>query len=81
VAANGEPGEGDVGGGDAELMGCQSDFLEWSMISIERLWRTSLLPRPNPLTTGPRSFKGNGACGVSGPAIGSRGASGRPIMK
>lgn len=38
---------------------------------------TSLLPRPNPLITLPLSFSGYGFSGVSGPAIGSRGASGR----
>lgn len=48
------------------------------LLSILAL-HTSLLPRPKPFMTGPRSFSGNGACGVSGPAIGSRGPSGRPI--
>jgi len=42
--------------------------------------RTSLLPRPKPFTTGPRSFIGKGGCGVSGPAMGSRGLSGRTMV-
>lgn len=41
---------------------------------------TSLLPRPKPLITGPRSFSGKGACGVSGPAMGSRVPVGRTIV-
>ena len=41
---------------------------------------TSLLPRPKPLMTGPRSLSGKGGCGVSGPAMGSRGPSGRTIV-
>jgi hypothetical protein len=39
---------------------------------------TSLLPRPNPLITLPSSLIGNGVSGpLSGPAVGSRGPSGR----
>lgn len=34
---------------------------------------TSLLPRPNPLITGPDSLMGKGGSGESGPATGSRG--------
>lgn len=34
---------------------------------------TSLLPRPNPLITGPDSLIGKGGSGESGPATGSRG--------
>jgi len=39
---------------------------------------TSLLPLPNPLITLPSSLRGNGASGpLSGPAVESRGPSGR----
>jgi hypothetical protein len=42
---------------------------------------TSLLPRPNPLITLPSSLIGNGVSGpLSGPAVGSRGPSGRIAM-
>jgi hypothetical protein len=42
---------------------------------------TSLLPRPNPLMTGPESLIGNGGSGPeSGPATGSRGPSGRIVL-
>jgi len=42
---------------------------------------TSLLPRPKPLMTGPRSLRGNGGWGVSGPAMRSRGPLGRTIVR
>lgn len=44
----------------------------------ENLTRTSLLPRPNPLITFPSNLSGKGVSGpLSGPAVGSRGPSGR----
>jgi hypothetical protein len=43
--------------------------------------RTSLLPLPNPLITFPSSLSGKGASGPeSGPAVGSRGPSGRMVF-
>lgn len=43
---------------------------------------TSLLPRPNPVMTGPDSLIGKGASGPeSGPATGSRGPSGRILSQ
>jgi hypothetical protein len=69
-----EPGEGNVGCGDAEL----------GVVSLNREVGgescTSLLPRPKPLITGPRSLSGKGGCGVSGPAMGSRGPVGRTMV-
>jgi hypothetical protein len=50
-------------------------------LELGRLWCTSLLPRPKPFMTGPRSFSGNGGCGCSGPAMGSRGPFGRTICR
>jgi hypothetical protein len=76
VAADGEAGEGDVGGGDAELL----FMLVYRLIRRSIGECTSLLPRPKPLMTGPRSFSGKGACGVSGPAMGSRAPLGRTIV-
>ena len=44
--------------------------------------RTSLLPLPKPLITGPDSLIGNGDSGPeSGPATGSRGPSGRILLE
>jgi hypothetical protein len=40
---------------------------------------TSLLPRPNPRTTGPRTLIGNGAVGMSGPVMAGR-VAGRDIV-
>ena len=60
--------------------------LQLHYVGLEVSWgenwdtHTSLLPRPKPLITGPRRRSGYGACGVSGPAIGSRGPFGRPTM-
>jgi len=42
------------------------------VFSVDLGVRTSLLPRPKPLITGPRSLSGKGASTVSGPAMGSR---------
>jgi hypothetical protein len=42
--------------------------------------RTSLLPRPKPFITGPRSLRGKGDWGVSGPAMGSRAPVGRTMV-
>lgn len=70
-----EPGEGDVGCGDAELKGLVGEGMSEVVVRS-----TSLLPRPKPLITGPRSLSGKGACGVSGPAMGSRGPVGRTIV-
>src|SRR5689334_1656049 len=61
------------------LVGCK-ESQRW--IELHEGWwcHTSLLPRPKPLITGPRSFSGKGACGVSGPAMGSRAPVGRTIV-
>jgi hypothetical protein len=46
-----------------------------------KIKHTSLLPLPNPLITLPSSLSGKGASGPeSGPAVGSRGPSGRMVF-
>src|SRR2546423_9187347 len=55
-----------------------SNKVQRPRLEEEQVSLTSLLPRPNPLITGPDSLIGKGGSGPeSGPATGSRGPSGR----
>jgi hypothetical protein len=82
VAADVEASNWYVGGRNAELLGhVEISHLLYGVKDFEeKLLCTSLLPLPKPLMTVPRSFNGKGDCGESGPAIGSRGPSGRTIV-
>lgn len=73
---------GDIGRRDAQLSPSVTMSLCTSIclgkMYVGRLITTSLLPRPNPLITGPDRRTGYGGSGpLSGPATGSRGPSGR----
>lgn len=86
---------GDVGGGNAKLDAAsarahihQGESTENTIFDRRKIdkqsrqRRTSLLPLPKPLMTGPDSLIGNGGSGPpSGPATGSRGPSGRIVSR